>query len=65
MQAGWYNTHTSLNGVLMFSPKSISFANMEEIEFNELYEKTVTIILKYVLPGCDREELAEMILNYA
>ena len=64
MQAGWYNTHTSLNDVLIFSPKSISFASMEEGEFTELYEKTVTIILKYVL-NCDRDDLLEMVLNYA
>jgi len=64
MQAGWYNTHTSLNGVLMFSPKSISFAKMDDSDFSELYEKTVTIILKYVLPGCERKDLAEMVLSY-
>ena len=64
MQAGWYNTHTSLSGTLMFSPKSISFASMDEIEFAELYEKTVTIILKYVL-DCQRDQLLEMVLNYA
>ncbi|MBL4866386.1 MAG: DUF1367 family protein [Pseudomonadales bacterium] len=63
MQAGWYNTHVSLNDVLIFSPKSISFANMDEIEFDELYNKTVNIILRYVL-GCEQEELAEMVLNY-
>jgi hypothetical protein len=63
MQAGWYNTHTSLNGVLMFSPKSISFANMDDLEFEKLYNKTINIVLKYFI-DCEREELLEMVLSY-
>ena len=64
MGAGWYKTHISLNGTVIYSPKSISFANMEDVYFNKLYDKTITVILHNFL-DCEREDLLEMVLNYA
>ena len=65
MQAGWYNESLSLGGRPLYTPKSISFASMDEIQFGELYDKTINVILKYVLKGCDKEDLIDMVLNYA
>ena len=64
MQAGYYETHASLGtGKLIFKPKSISFTKMDESEFSKLYNKTIDIILKYVMPGSTREAI-EKIVNF-
>jgi len=64
MQAGWYDSHTSFSGKLVFKPKSISFSKMDDMEFNELYNKTINVILKHVLTGSSRAELLNAVLNY-
>jgi len=64
MQAGHYDSHISLTGTTVYKPKSISFASMEELDFDKLYSKTINVILKHVL-GCEEDELLEMVLNYA
>ena len=64
MQSGWYDSHMSLNGNLVFKPKSISFAKMDDHEFNKMYSKTINVILKYIMPGSTRAEI-EKVLNFS
>ncbi len=40
-------------------PKSISFANMDQIQFNELYDKAVTWVCSVVIPGLNERDLSE------
>ena len=63
MQAGHYATYTSFSGKIGYMPKSISFAKMDEIEFGALYEKTINVILKYVMVGSTVEEI-ERVLQF-
>ena len=42
--------------------KSLAFDNMEGTEFRQLYEDTVTLILK-ILPGWNRDELMAEVLD--
>lgn len=48
--AGFHDAHVRLDGSTRIEPKSISFASMSsEDEFEELYTKTIDVIVKYVL----------------
>lgn len=47
----------SKSGHREFEEGSISFAKMDEDEFEQFYERGVELILTRVLPGVDREDL--------
>ncbi len=63
MQAGWYDNHKSFCGNYIYKPKSISFTQMDEVEFGKLYDKTINVILKYVMVGSTQEEI-ERVLQF-
>ena len=64
MQAGWYDSHMSLSGNLVFKPKSISFSKMDDCEFSKIYSKTINVILKYIMAGSTQDEI-EKVLNFS
>lgn len=45
--AGFYDKRYSIHGEEIIEPKSISFASMDEIEFNEYYNRIIDQIVKY------------------
>lgn len=46
--AGFYEPVIRLDGSVRIEPKSISFANMDQDEFQELYSKTIDVLIKHV-----------------
>ena len=61
--AGHYTKVFDLSGVIHFRAKSISFAKMDETEFSDLYDKTITVILRKVLNNYSRKDLDDVINN--
>ena len=61
MKAGFYEEVRTDKGLLYF-PKSISFANMDEIEFTQLYSKMLDIVC--IELGAEREDLIPEIENF-
>lgn len=60
---GYYDEVVNkVTGEVYKVPKSISFANMDNIQFNELYEKTKDVIIKWL--GIDNESIEENIQQY-
>jgi len=59
--AGFYDYHVRLNGETRIEPKSISFAAMDEDEFEDLYSKTIDVIIKHVLRNYTGDELRSVI----
>lgn len=55
--AGFYEMAVNLKGETRLTAKSISFANMGQDEFDDLYNATLNVILKHVLTKYDREQL--------
>ena len=47
IEAGKYTIRKDLKGDMVKVPDSISFANMNELEFEDLYSKTLDVIVKY------------------
>lgn len=60
--SGHYEERYNFEGVQIFEPKSISFSNMDETEFNQLYNDVVDTICKYFHFG--KEELIEEVAQY-
>jgi len=55
--AGYYTATYRLNGDVRLQAKSISFGSMSEDEFEELYTKTIDVIVKHVLKNYDGDML--------
>ena len=62
IESGFYDTRYDLHGNQVLEAKSISFANMDEIEFNELYNRFVDTVIQYF--KFDKEDIAENIQQY-
>ena len=50
LRTGHYKEHVTARGKLVYIPKSISFAKMDQKEFEEFYDKAIDICIKYILP---------------
>lgn len=55
--AGFYEMATNLRGEVRVTAKSISFASMDQAEFDDLYNAVVGVVLKHVLTTYSREDL--------
>lgn len=56
--AGYYETVHSFDGRgFKLVSKSISFANMDEIEFGELFSAVIDVILQRIIPQSSREQI--------
>jgi hypothetical protein len=61
--SGFYDEVVNkITGEILKVAKSISFSNMEETEFSELYEKTKDTISKWL--GIDNETIEDEILQF-
>lgn len=58
--AGFYEMATNLRGEVRVTAKSISFASMDQAEFDDLYNAVVNVVLKHVLTTYSREKLDEV-----
>ena len=61
IRAGYFTATYRLNGDVRFEAKSIAFHSMSEDEFEELYTKTIDVIIKHVLDGYTDEMLRSVI----
>ena len=63
MRAGFYKTHITSKGTTLFFPDSIAFDKMTAEQFEELFSKSVDIILKHFVPA-DKKDLIDEVLSY-
>ena len=62
IKAGFYRKVIMPNGYEQIKAKSISFASMDEIEFNDLYDKVVSQVL--LLLDIENEDLMQALSEY-
>lgn len=60
--AGFYTLRQNLDGVWQKKADSISFANMDEDTFSDLYNKVIDVVVKWI--GCDRDDLLEAVAEF-
>ena len=58
MQAGHYEERMTLGGRKILEAKSIAFHRMDAPEFEEFYNRSIDVILKYFLIGTGKQDLA-------
>lgn len=59
--AGFFESTVNLKGEVRLEARSISFAQMDEIEFEALYNATINVILSKVLTNYKRADLDEVV----
>jgi len=57
IRIGHYSEHITAQGELVYVPRSISFVNCDELEFESIYSKTLDVALKNVLPNWTKDEV--------
>jgi hypothetical protein len=65
MLAGYAHEVPSLRGGTRWEADSISFANMDEDTFGVLYEKTLAVLMKWVLKNYTRQDVDRVLSNIA
>jgi hypothetical protein len=59
--AGFYESTVNLRSEVRLEAKSISFAQMDEVEFEQLYNATVDVVLRRILTRYTRQDLDNVI----
>jgi hypothetical protein len=61
LKLGYYNTIINTNGKVVYEPKSISFASMDEFTFHKFYNDTIDVLLRDFLPNWQNEDTQKVI----
>lgn len=65
LEAGWYeDVPISVKGVPHFIPKSISFAKMDQLEFDDFYMQAIAACCR-LLPHLNARDIEAEVLAYA
>ncbi len=61
LKTGHYKEHITTKGIMIYVPKSISFAKMDEYSFDKFYSKVLNILGKLINVNSDelREQVEE------
>lgn len=62
ISAGFYDLRFNIEGVEIQEPKSISFANMDETEFIDLYSKIIDVVVNWL--GIEKQDILDNIEQY-
>jgi hypothetical protein len=62
IEAGYFDEHFDLQGTQQITAKSISFAKMDETEFDKLYQAVLNTIVKYF--HFDKQEIEDNIQRF-
>ena len=60
LKTGHYTEHITTKGIVVYIPKSISFAKMDELQFQMFYSKVIDVVLRDFLP-MDKNDLDSMV----
>ena len=62
--AGHYDVTVNIEGELRLEPKSISFKNMTQKEFESMYNNVMNIILDKIMPDVKKDEFEKAVNSY-
>jgi hypothetical protein len=62
ISAGYYKEQTNIQGERIKIAKSISFAKMDELEFQELYNKTIDVVVNWL--GWDFDDIVNNLKDF-
>lgn len=58
---GHYELMVAFDGTPIYEPKSISFAAMDQFEFEKFYSRTLDVVIGRYTVGMDRERMEQMV----
>lgn len=61
---GHCKTWTTPKGDTAYKPESISFASMDNLAFQEFYDRCVDFALKYILKGLSKYQIEQEIIDF-
>lgn len=61
MRAGYFDTHVHIGGKTSFSPKSISFERMDNIQFEELFSKCIDVAIQKFCPDSSEQDIIDYV----
>jgi len=64
IRIGHYKEYITTDGQVVYMPKSISFENMDDIQFEKFYNKTIDSILDGKIIKLDKDELLLAIMDF-
>lgn len=64
LQLGHYELRQTLGGKPFYKLRSISFASMDQDEFEDFYSRTLDVLIRYFLKGLTTEEIEQEIINF-
>jgi len=64
LKSGWYQTHVTTKGVLIYIPKSMDFSSMDALEFEEIYQKFIDVALLHFV-SVSNEQLQMEIVRFS
>lgn len=62
IECGYYRERMNIYGEVVKEAESISFANMDQITFNDLYSKTLDVIVKHF--NFNRQDVIDEVEQY-
>ncbi len=63
-QLGHFEMHHTLGGKDYYKVKSISFGKMDQVKFDEFYNRAVDVILKWFLKDLTKEQFEKEVLEF-
>jgi hypothetical protein len=63
LKAGSYREHVTTKGKILYIPNSIAFDKMDDVEFGQLYNRVIDVVLKHFIRGDTKENIDEQVNN--
>ncbi len=63
-QLGYFEMHHTLGGKDYYKVKSISFAKMDQVKFEEFYNRAVDVMIKYFLKDLTHEQFEKEVMEF-
>lgn len=64
LQQGFFDKKYTLGGKEYLIPRSLRFDKLSQDEFEDFYNNSIDVVLKYFLKGNTKEELINAVLDY-
>ena len=61
---GHCRRHLKSDGTVLYEPRSISFASMDQTEFDAFYERCLDIICAHIIPDLDKNEVEREVMAF-
>lgn len=63
-QLGYFEMYHTLGGRDFYKVKSISFGKMDQVKFDEFYNRAVDVMLKYFLKDITKEQFDKEVIEF-